>query len=60
VMTSLKYKVHKFKLRMTEDQDKLERFSNSLDGKIVAIIPDVNFLITAAYVDFILVIEKVS
>jgi hypothetical protein len=38
---STKYRVHRFGLRMTVDQSKLEQFLNSLEGEIVAIIPNV-------------------
>lgn len=38
---STKYRVHRFDLRMTADQSKLEQFLNSLEGEIIAIIPDV-------------------
>jgi hypothetical protein len=34
-----KYKIHHFDLRMTENKDKLELFLNSLNGKVVTIIP---------------------
>jgi hypothetical protein len=56
----MKYKVHKFKLKMTEDQDKLELFLNSLDGEILAIIPNVTTAVAVTYVDFVLVVEKVG
>jgi rRNA pseudouridine-1189 N-methylase Emg1 (Nep1/Mra1 family) len=54
----MKYRVHKCKLRMTEDQDKLELFLNSLNGEVVAIIPNVT-PVPATYVDFVLVVEKI-
>jgi hypothetical protein len=57
----MKYKVHHFKIRMTKDRDKLEKFLNSLDGEIVSIIPNVNM---KAYwihqVDFLLIVEKIK
>jgi len=56
----MKHKVHKFKLKMTEDQDKLELFLNSLEGEIMAIIPNVTTTMYITYVDFVLVIEKVG
>ena len=55
----MKYKVHKFSLRMTEDGDKLELFLNSLDGEIVSIIPNVTPF-PANYINFVLVVEKVG
>jgi hypothetical protein len=54
---SMKHKVHKFKLKMTEDQDKLELFLNSLEGEIVAIIPNTTTVVTITYVDLV---EKVG
>ena len=55
-----KYRVHRFDLRMTNDQTRLEQFLNSLEGEIIAIIPNVtlNFL-WIHYVDFLLIVEKV-
>lgn len=35
----MKYRVHRFTIRMAEDQDKLELFLNNLEGEVVAIIP---------------------
>ena len=55
----MKYRVHKFSLRMTEDQDKLELFLNSLEGEVVTIIPNVTPF-PANYVNFVLVVEKVG
>ena len=54
----MKYKVHKFNLSMTRDQDKLELFLNRLEGEIVAVIPNVTPF-PANYVNFVLVVEKV-
>jgi len=58
----MKYKVHQFNIKMTKDQSKLEQFLNSLEGEIVAIIPNVTpFVISLhAHVDFLLIIEKVG
>ena len=55
----MKYRVHRFNLRMTADQTKLEQFLNSLEGEIVAIIPNVT-PVPATYVDFLLIVEKVG
>ena len=57
----MKYRVHRFNLKMTEDQDKLEQFLNSLRGEVAAIIPNVApvpFTLHAK-VDFLLIVEKV-
>jgi hypothetical protein len=53
----MKYRVHRFKIRMTTGQQKLEIFLNSLEGEVVAIIPNVT-PVPATYVDFLLIVEK--
>ena len=55
----MKYRVHRFNIRMTADQTKLEQFLNSLEGEVVAIIPNVT-PIPATFVDFLLIVEKVG
>lgn len=58
----MKYKVHQFFLKMTQDQARLEQFLNSLEGEIVAIIPNVAPvpLTWHAQVDFLLIVEKLN
>ena len=57
----MKYKVHRIDLRMTTDQQALERFLNSLAGEVVAIIPNVSvWFFWAHRVDFLLVVEKMA
>jgi hypothetical protein len=57
----VKYRVHRLEIRMTTDQMKLEQFLNSLEGEIVAIIPNVTvWFIWAHRVDFLLIVEKVG
>ena len=58
----MKYKVHRFNLKMTTDQSRLEQFLNSLEGEVVAIIPNVApFPVTLhPQVDFLLIVEKLS
>ena len=57
----MKYRVHRFNLSMTTDQRELEQFLNSLEGEIVAIIPNVTvWFMWAHRVNFLLVVEKVS
>ena len=51
------YRVHRFDLRMTRDQRRLEEFLNRLEGEIVAIIPNVT-PVPATFVDFVLIVEK--
>jgi hypothetical protein len=45
---------------MTEDQDRLELFLNSLEGEVVSIIPNTTVVpfIMAPRVDFLLIVEK--
>ena len=54
-----RYRVHRFDIKMTRDQGRLEQFLNSLQGEVVAIIPNVT-PIPATYVDFVLIVEKVG
>jgi hypothetical protein len=57
----MKYRVHRFRIRMTTDQDELERFLNGLEGEVVAIIP--NIAMGAFWmhrVDFLLIVEKLG
>jgi len=57
----MKYKVHRFEIRMTTDQENLERFLNTLGGEIVAIIPNVTtHIFYLSRVDFLLIVEKVG
>jgi hypothetical protein len=42
---------------MTRDQSKLERYLNSLEGEVIALIPNVT-PVPATYVDFLLIVEK--
>ena len=55
----MKYRVHRFDIRMTRDQSRLEQFLNSLEGEIVAIIPNVT-PVPATFVDFLLIVEKLG
>jgi hypothetical protein len=59
-----RYRVHRFDIKMTADQSKLEQFLNSLEGEVVAITPNVTPKFTpggmGASVDFIFIVEKVS
>lgn len=57
----MKYKVHRFDLKMTTDQYSLEKFLNNLAGEVVAIIPNVTLgYFWAHRVDFLLIVEKVG
>jgi len=58
----MKYKVHQFNIKMSEDQQKLEQFLNGLKGEIVSIVPNVKPIFrpmgATAKVDFLLIVEK--
>ena len=54
----MSYRVHRFDLSMTRDQQKLEFFLNRLEGEIVAIIPNVT-PVPATFVNFVLIVERV-
>jgi hypothetical protein len=59
-----RYRVHRFDIKMTTEQSKLEQFLNSLEGEVAAIIPNVTSKFTTggmgASVGFLLIVEKVS
>ena len=58
----MKYKVHHFKIKMSEDELRLERFLNNLKGEVVSIVPNVKPIFrpmgATAKVDFLLIIER--
>ena len=57
----MKYKVHRFDLKMTEDQQALEKFLNSLKGEVIAIVPNVTLSFFWVHrVDFLLIVEKLG
>jgi len=57
----MEYRVHRFDIRMTRDQGKLEEFLNSLKGEVVATIPNVTIgFLWIPRVDFLLVVERVG
>ena len=59
----MKYKVHRFDLKMESDKENLEDFLNSLEGEIVSIIPNVKPTFqgmgATAIVNFLYIVEKV-
>ena len=55
----MNYRVHKFRMKMSQDQDQLEQFLNNLDGEVVSILPNVTFgPLLVPQVDFVLIVEK--
>jgi hypothetical protein len=55
----MKYRVHRFDIKMTSEQSKLEQFLNSLKGEVVAIIPNITWA-PKTQVDFLLIVEKLG
>jgi len=55
----MKYRVHRFDLRMSHDGDRLARFLNELDGEVISIIPNV-LAIPSTHVNFVLIVEKLQ
>ena len=53
------YRVHRFRIKMTQDEAKLEQFLNGLKGEIVAIIPNVQTILFYTYVDFLMIVELI-
>ena len=60
----MKYKVHRFDLKMDTDREKLEDYLNSLKGDVVSIVPNVKPTFkgmgATAQVDFLYIIEKLN
>ena len=57
----MKYRVHRFNIKMTTDQTKLEQFLNSLEGEVIAIVPNVAVAFFWFHrVDFLLIVEKLG
>ncbi len=57
----MKYRVHRFDLKMTMDQSRLEQFLNNLQGEIIAIVPNVTIkAMWIPQVDFLLIVEKLG
>jgi hypothetical protein len=55
----MKYRVHRFDIKMTSDQSRLEQFLNSLEGEVVSIVPNVTIgFFWAHRVDFLLIVER--
>lgn len=59
-----RYRVHRLDIKMEKDQEKLEQFLNDMKGEVVSIIPHVTPKFSpggmGAYVDFLLIVEKVA
>jgi hypothetical protein len=62
----MNYKVHRFDVDMSSDQERLEQFLNNLEGDVVSIIPNIRKLslfqiygITRR-IDFLYIVEKLK
>jgi len=53
------YRVHRFNLSMSRDEQRLEAFLNRLEGEVIAIIPNVTPF-PATFVNFVLIVEKLG
>jgi hypothetical protein len=57
----MSYKVHRFDIKMTTDEAKLEQFLNALEGEVVAVVPNVTIKAFWVHqVDFVLVVERLG
>ena len=60
----MKYRVHRLEVKEDTAQEKLERFLNQLEGKVLAIVPYVTPVFqgmgATSKVDFLLIVEKVN
>jgi hypothetical protein len=60
----MKYRVHRFDIKMSEDQQRLEQFLNDLEGEVVSIIPNVKptfqLMGATAKINFLFIVEKVK
>lgn len=65
-MVQMKYKVHRFDIKMDEDQERLEQFLNNLKGDVVSITPNIaKTSIFQIYgvtrkIDFLYIVEKLK
>jgi hypothetical protein len=56
---TVSYRVHRFELKMTKDEKRLEDFLNGLTGEVVSVVPNVSWWFVWAHrVDFVLIVEK--
>ena len=57
----MRYRVNRFNIKMTSDRSKLGQFLNSLEGEVVAIVPNVTIAFFWAHrVNFLLIVEKLG
>ena len=60
----MKYKVHRFDIKMDTDRERLEDYLNSLEGDVISIVPNVKPTFqgmgATAKVDFLFIVEKIK
>ena len=60
----MKYKVHKFEIKMDEDRERFEKFLNGLEGEVISIVPNVKptfqLMGATAKVNFLFIVEKIN
>ena len=62
----MNYRVHRFDIKMSTDQQRLEQFLNHLEGEVVSIIPNsANTSLFQIYgvtpkIDFLFIVEKLK
>jgi hypothetical protein len=60
----VKYRVHRLEVKKDTAQEKLERFLNQLEGKVLSIVPYVTpsfqGMGATSQVDFMLIVEQVE
>jgi hypothetical protein len=62
----MNYRVHRFDIKMSSDQQRLEQFLNNLEGEVVSIIPNsANTSLFQIYgvtpkIDFLFIVEKLK
>ena len=60
----MKYRVHRFDIKMSTDQKRLEKFLNNLEGEVVSIIPNIKptfqLMGATAKIDFLFIVEKLE
>ena len=56
----MRYRVHRLDIKMTSAQTTLAQFLETLDGEVVAIIPNVATVLWFTYVNFLLIVERID
>lgn len=60
----MEYRVHRLDIKLDKEEDRLEKFLNSLRGEIVSVFPNVRPTFqgmgATAKVDFLIIVEKLA